>query len=226
MSFFSIRDFSTGIAAKIRSVVVGGENLPVHVIQKSDGTEVDFATQATAAALLAKIIATPSTEAKQDDIIAALASLGTNASLTTIIAALASLDSTDFSTESTLAAVLAKLSADPATQATLADVLSALQSGVSVNSQAGTRVEGTVTAGGTAQNAFGATPANGFEIVNPHASETLYAREGAAAVVGDNGNSIPVGPKGSYVSPQGYKPTGDVSVNATTTGHAFIARRW
>jgi hypothetical protein len=53
--------------------------------------------------------------------------------------------------------------------------------------QAGTRVEGTITAGGTAQPLFGVTPVSGFEVINTHASEILYIREngtasGAAAV--------------------------------------------
>lgn len=97
---------------------------------------------------------------------------------------------------------------------------------VDIQSGAGQRIEGTITAGGTAQNVFTATPANGFEIINPHATETLYIREAAAAAAADNGASIPIGPRGSYVTPFGYKPTGDVSAIAATTGHAFIARRW
>ncbi len=54
----------------------------------------DFATQTTLAALLAKVIAAPATEAKQDTLIAK-----------------------DFATQTTLAAVLAKLIAAPATEA-------------------------------------------------------------------------------------------------------------
>jgi hypothetical protein len=57
------------------------------------------ATQTTLAALLAKIIAAPSTEAKQD---------AANALLTTI-------SGLDFATQTTLAAVLAKLTSDPST---------------------------------------------------------------------------------------------------------------
>ena len=58
----------------------------------------DFATQTTLAAILAKIIAAPATEAKQDT--------GNTA----------------------LASILAKLSADPATQTTLAAILTAIGS--------------------------------------------------------------------------------------------------
>lgn len=60
----------------------------------------DYATQATLAALLAKVIAAPATEAKQDALIAK-----------------------DFATQATLAAILAKLIAAPATEATLAALL-------------------------------------------------------------------------------------------------------
>jgi hypothetical protein len=41
MSFFSIKDFTTGVAAKVRSVLVNtDENLPAHIIQDSAGNEV------------------------------------------------------------------------------------------------------------------------------------------------------------------------------------------
>jgi len=63
----------------------------------------DPASQTTLAAILAKIIAAPATEAKQDTLIAK-----------------------DFATQTTLAAVLAKLSADPASQTTLAAILAKL----------------------------------------------------------------------------------------------------
>jgi hypothetical protein len=92
--------------------------------------------------------------------------------------------------------------------------------------QAGTRVEGTITAGGTAQPLFGVTPVSGFEVINTHASEILYIRENGTASVADNTFNVPVPPRGSYTTPPGYKPTGDVSVVAATTGHAVIGRRW
>lgn len=97
---------------------------------------------------------------------------------------------------------------------------------VAVASAAGTHVQTTVAAGGTAANLFSATPANGFEVINVHASEILYIRENGTATVADNSTSIPIPPKSSYATPLGYKPTGDVSYIAATTGHAVIARRW
>jgi hypothetical protein len=66
------------------------------------------------ASILAKIIAAPATEAKQDTLIAK-----------------------DFATQTTLAAVLAKLSADPATQTTLAAILAALGSTLTVTGTVG-----------------------------------------------------------------------------------------
>jgi hypothetical protein len=71
------------------------------------------ATQTTLAALLAKIIAAPATEAKQD---AGNTALGLLATQTTAAAILAKL-SADPATQTTLAAVLAKMIAAPATEA-------------------------------------------------------------------------------------------------------------
>ena len=72
------------------------------LLSYTDGLEgKDFATQTTLAAVLAKLIAAPATEAKQDT---------GNTSLGTIAAI-------DFATQTTLAAVLAKLIAAPATEA-------------------------------------------------------------------------------------------------------------
>lgn len=94
-------------------------------------------------------------------------------------------------------------------------------------SVSGALQETTIAAGGTAQDLFsGATPANGFEIVNPpSATETLYFREANTATVA-GAASMPIVVGGSYVSPSGYKPTGRISVIATTTSHPVIARRW
>lgn len=48
MSFFSVKDFTTGLAAKIRSVLVNtDENLPAHIIQDSAGNEI-FGTKTDA----------------------------------------------------------------------------------------------------------------------------------------------------------------------------------
>lgn len=97
---------------------------------------------------------------------------------------------------------------------------------VSISAASGTLVATTITLGGTAQLLFGATPTNGYEIVNSHATETLYAREGGTATVADNTFNIPIPPKGYYATPIGYKPTGDVSVIAATTTHGLVGRRW
>lgn len=74
-----------------------------------DGLEAkDFATQTTLAAILAKIIAAPATEAKQDTLIGHVDGLE---------GAFTTLNAKDFATQTTLAAVLAKIIAAPATEA-------------------------------------------------------------------------------------------------------------
>lgn len=87
------------------------------------GALVSPASQATLAALLAKVIAAPSTEAKQDAIVALLTTLNTYVD---------GLEGKDYATQTTLAAVLAKLSSDPATQTTLAAVLVKLNASLAV----------------------------------------------------------------------------------------------
>lgn len=74
-----------------------------------DGLEgKDFATQTTLAAVLAKLIAAPATEAKQDSAITLL---------TAIDGHVDGLEGKDYATQTTLAAVLAKIIAAPSTEA-------------------------------------------------------------------------------------------------------------
>jgi hypothetical protein len=85
---------------------------------------------------------------------------------------------------------------------------------------------GTITAGGTAQTAI---PANqgrkGALIQNPvAASETLFVAIYGAAAVGGAGNLIELAAGQSIQIPAPI--TGDISVNATTTGHTFLATEW
>jgi hypothetical protein len=109
----------------------------------------DFATQTTLAAILAKIIAAPATEAKQDTGNTSLATIAAKdfatqttlaAILAKIIAApateakqdtgntsLATIAAKDFATQTTLAAVLAKIIAAPATEAKQDTMITALQ---------------------------------------------------------------------------------------------------
>lgn len=84
-----------------------------HVIVDSGALPTGAATQTTLAAVLAKIIAAPSTEAKQDAIVTALGLLGTQTTSAAILAKL----SADPATQTTLAAILAKIIAAPATEA-------------------------------------------------------------------------------------------------------------
>ena len=136
MSFFNIKDFTSGLAAKIHTILVNtDENIAVHAMTGTAGNLInpaqedgnlaslaakDFATQTTLSAVLTKLSADPATQ-------------------TTLAALLAK----DFATQTTLAAVLAKMVASPAleggnlatiagkdfaTQTTLAAVLAKLPS--------------------------------------------------------------------------------------------------
>lgn len=94
---------------------VAGEN---NVVVGSSALPTGAATQTTSEAILAKLIAAPATEAKQDT---------GNTSLAAIAAGMA--------TQTTLAAILAKLIAAPATEATLAALnakVTAMNSGATV----------------------------------------------------------------------------------------------
>ena len=82
-----------------------GENVDLATFLTNFNAE-DFASQTTLAAILAKIIAAPSTEAKQDTIKAVLDTLGTEATLSALNTAFGN---EDFSSEVTLASVLTKL---------------------------------------------------------------------------------------------------------------------
>jgi hypothetical protein len=85
----------------------------------------DFATQTTLAALLAKVIAAPATEAKQDTLIAK--DFATQTTLAALLAKMIAAPATeakqdtliakDYATQTTLAALLAKVIAAPATEA-------------------------------------------------------------------------------------------------------------
>lgn len=97
---------------------------------------------------------------------------------------------------------------------------------ISSSSGSGAVDETPIAAGGTAQNLFGgATPTNGYEIINNSTTEILYFREANDAAVG-GATSTAIQPGASYYTASGYKPTGRVSVIAATTAHPLIGRRW
>lgn len=121
----------------------------------------DFATQTTLAAILAKIIAAPATEA----------TAATLATQTTAAAILAKL-SADPATQTTLAAVLAKLSADPATQTTLAALATLVTS-------SNTKLDSVISALGTLHSDLG-----NFEYETVAASATAQVL-GATGAMGD-----------------------------------------
>lgn len=84
----------------------------------------------------------------------------------------------------------------------------------------------TITTGGTAQNLFsGNTPANGWAVFNPDASEALWVSDTTTAALNGTG-SIYISPLGGYETAQKYRPIGPVSVIGATTGHKITARRW
>jgi hypothetical protein len=96
-----------------------------------------------------------------------------------------------------------------------------------VGRHAGSDGSTTIAAGATAQDLFaGATPANGFEIINPDPSEDLWISDSAAAVINGTGSIRVPANGGSYRTPEAMKPFHKVSAIATTTGHKITARKW
>lgn len=87
-----------------------------------------------------------------------------------------------------------------------------------------TNQSGTVTLGGTAQNAIASNAARkGFEIQN-QSTGNLYFSTLAAAV--QSQPSILLPPGAFYETPLGGAGTGAVSIIGATTGQAFAAREW
>ncbi len=113
---------------------------------------------------------------------------------------------------------------------TLRDVLVDSSGRVVLSPTSGTNTvvdgSGTITTGGAAQNLFGGTvPAAGFEIYNPHGSDSLWiSKQGTAAP--NTSGSIEVPPGGMYTTPQAYVPNHVISIYGGTTGQPFTAERW
>jgi len=82
---------------------------------------------------------------------------------------------------------------------------------------------GTITSGGSAQQAAAANAARRYLLVsNPSAAEDLWFNLGTAAVA--NQPSIRLPPGTAWESPSSFCPTGLVSVIAATTSHAFTVK--
>lgn len=82
---------------------------------------------------------------------------------------------------------------------------------------------GTLTTGGTAQQAAAANAARTYLVVeNPSATEDLWFNLGATAVAGQPSVLLP--PGAAWENPPHFRPTGLVSVIAATTGHAFVVK--
>ena len=128
----------------------------------------DAATQTTLTAVLAKIIAAPATEAKQDTLNAK--DFATQTTLAAVLAKIIAAPATeakqdtliakDFATQTTLAAILAKIIAAPATETTLAAVQATLaQGGIPATTLETTHQNATTTDGnGTAATVSGYGP--------------------------------------------------------------------
>lgn len=94
----------------------------------------------------------------------------------------------------------------------------------------GTDGSGTITAGGTSQDLFttlpGKVPVNGYEVINPDATEAMTITDSASAAVANGVGCITIPAGGAYWTAPGYKPLGIVRIVAATTGHKFTARCW
>lgn len=115
-----------GVNRTLKTSLDGSDHVPHHMV---DNFPSGGATETTLAAVLAKILAAPSTEAKQDIIITALAAIlakliaspSTEAKQDTQVTALGTL-----ATQTTAAAILAKIIAAPATEAKQDSLLAAI----------------------------------------------------------------------------------------------------
>jgi hypothetical protein len=85
---------------------------------------------------------------------------------------------------------------------------------------------GSITLGGTAQNLFGGnTPANGFAVYNPDATNTLWISLSTTAAANGQG-SIPILPNGGYETPPDVKPFQAISIVGAQTAQKFTAMQW
>lgn len=153
----------------------------------------------------------------------------TAASQTTIISALGDIvtNTTGLATEAGQVAELSALEdIVTATEAIQAAVEDTLDVDATITGSAGSSGSVALTTGGAAEDLFsGATPTNGYLVINPSADEIMWINEGADAAPNGTG-SIPIFPLGGYETPPLYKPFGRVSVVAATTGHKITARKW
>lgn len=139
-----------GAAKTLKTTLDGSDHVPHHIVDNfpsggsteatlsailakiitSPATEAKQDTQISAfAAILAKIIAAPATEAKQDTQITALGTLGTQTTLAAVLAKLIAAPSTEAKQDTgntSLASILAKIIAAPATEAKQDTLLAAI----------------------------------------------------------------------------------------------------
>lgn len=197
----------------LQGLVDGLEGLITSLNSYVDGLEaalanlggVNFATQATSAAILAKLIAAPATEAKQDNAITELELLVAK----------------DFATQTTAEAILAKLIAAPATEAKQDIVIGHLDGAATAANQIGAtyaNLGGTITSGGTAQQLVAANAARRYLLVyNDDDEEMRVNPTGTASATA----GLPLVP-GAVWEPM-PPPVGAISIFGVTTGKRFQA---
>lgn len=213
--------------------------LPVKVLNAL-GNVPDFSTQTTSAAILAKIIAAPATEAKQDSsntkldtliakdfatqttLAAVLAKIiaapSTEAKQDTIITSLGGLNAKDFATQATLAAVLAKIIAAPSTEAKQDTIITALGT---LNAK-DFSTQATLAALNAKFSALGQNvSANSVPVVLPLDQVTDLAVTGQAAQTAIVNNILPAASGASPTDLIGYR-SANVQVISTASGGTFI----
>jgi hypothetical protein len=83
---------------------------------------------------------------------------------------------------------------------------------------------GTITTGGTAQQLFaGVVPVNGFQVGNTSTGMLYVSDVGTAS---NAGSSMPIAAGAIYTTPDGYRPSGAVSIYGASAGQSYAARRW
>lgn len=171
----------------------------------------DSAAASALAAILAKLIATPATAAGQAEQLAALQTM---------------LAQTD-GVEASLVSILAKLSADPSTAAlqTAANaLLTTIRDRTPPLAGALTDRSGTITAGGTAQQAMAANASRlGFSIQNLSTGDLWINPLGTAAAAQP---SIKLASGVYYETPHSFGAVGAISIFGATTGQAYSAKEW
>lgn len=87
-----------------------------------------------------------------------------------------------------------------------------------------TSISGTITSGGSAQNAVASNAARKGYLLQNQSNASLWFNTLAAAIQGQPSLELKAGQ--SYETPPGGQGTGAISIIGSTTGQAFAAREW